>query len=437
MSRDIARALVALSFLTSLLIAPGAARAGGTLDQTSPPFPGAFNFGASALVWQQQIKAGVGGTLAGITITLSGPAGSAVTVGVRKGAAWTMQPLVFQQIVNYPGPPFSVQQVFVDMTASNVILAAGEVFVMEIKGIDNGGGLSLLGQGNTWGYPEPLFLNGAASACDGCRLGFMTYMYSCAGPPNVCTAVDACHMAGICDPTSGLCSNPAAPDGTACDDGNACTQTDACVAGACTGANPIVCTAADACHVAGACDPTTAMCNSPVVADGTACDDGNACTQTDACVAGVCTGVNPVMCGSPPECQVADPCDMKTGACSFSPAPDGTMCPGGACMAGSCMPGMMGTGGSATTSGGTGGGGTGGGGGGGGGGTGGGGMAEGTTTGTTAPATSSTGGGGAPVAFTGCYCEHTSGARTDGAPSLTGLFLLLAAARRRSKSAPL
>jgi virginiamycin B lyase len=39
---------------------------------------------------------------------------------------------------------------------------------------------------------------------------------------------------GLCDPTSGTCSNPTQPDGTPCDDGNACSQGDVCRAGVCS-----------------------------------------------------------------------------------------------------------------------------------------------------------------------------------------------------------
>ncbi len=48
------------------------------------------------------------------------------------------------------------------------------------------------------------------------------------------------------------------------------------------GCAPVVCTAADACHTAGVCDPSTASCSSPTAADGTACGGGT-------CLAGVCT----------------------------------------------------------------------------------------------------------------------------------------------------
>src|SRR5206468_11822757 len=66
----------------------------------------------------------------------------------------------------------------------------------------------------------------------------------CTGPNDpVCVAPDQCHMARVCDPVTGTCFNPPAPDGTACDDGNACTRTDASRAGVCTGTNSVRCTA--------------------------------------------------------------------------------------------------------------------------------------------------------------------------------------------------
>ena len=79
-----------------------------------------------------------------------------------------------------------------------------------------------------------------------------------------------------------MCSNPKAPDGTPCNDGNACTgatgDADSCHAGMCNGGDPTVCSASDQCHVAGTCDPATGACSNPNAPDGTPCNDGNACT---------------------------------------------------------------------------------------------------------------------------------------------------------------
>ncbi|MBK7952180.1 MAG: hypothetical protein IPK00_26355 [Deltaproteobacteria bacterium] len=115
------------------------------------------------------------------------------------------------------------------------------------------------------------------------------------------------------------------PSGTTCNDGNACTQVDACQAGICLGSSPVVCTAADACRVAGVCNPTTGVCSQPAKPNGAACDDQNACTGTDTCQAGVCRGSSPVVCPASGPCMNAS-CEPSTGACVEAPKPDGTTC---------------------------------------------------------------------------------------------------------------
>src|SRR5207247_710114 len=103
----------------------------------------------------------------------------------------------------------------------------------------------------------------------------------------VCSAQDQCHNAGTCDTSTGICSNPAKADGSACNDGNACTQTDTCQSGTCTGSNPVTCTASDQCHVAGTCDTATGICSNPAKAAGTICGT----TPAGACAAApVCNG---------------------------------------------------------------------------------------------------------------------------------------------------
>jgi RHS repeat-associated protein len=82
---------------------------------------------------------------------------------------------------------------------------------------------------------------------------------SCAPPScddgNPCTS-DAC--------VAGVCTHTPVPNGAACSDGNACTQTDSCQAGACSGSSPVVCTPLDICHLAGTCDPSTGVCSNPL-----------------------------------------------------------------------------------------------------------------------------------------------------------------------------
>ena len=118
--------------------------------------------------------------------------------------------------------------------------------------------------------------------------------------------------------------DPGATDGNGCADGNGCTENDVCEGGQCQG-DPIHCTPSDDCHVAGQCDPSTGLCSTPPAGDGTACDDGDACTQNDRCQAGVCSGSGGVLCPpNPVECQVTS-CVSPTG-CESANAPDGTPC---------------------------------------------------------------------------------------------------------------
>ncbi|WP_437294454.1 PKD domain-containing protein [Sorangium sp. So ce426] len=89
----------------------------------------------------------------------------------------------------------------------------------------------------------------SAPSCDGlsrsAELGGafarVTVVYSC--EPSLCAGVtcappDACHVAGACDPRTGLCTNPNAPDDTACDDGDPTTAESICVSGACVPESP-------------------------------------------------------------------------------------------------------------------------------------------------------------------------------------------------------
>ena len=178
----------------------------------------------------------------------------------------------------------------------------------------------------------------ACTRADTCQAGV------CIGTsPVACAAPDQCHAAGVCDPATGACSLPVKPDGTSCDDGSACTRTDACRAGVCVGTSPITCVAADQCHAAGVCDPTSGMCSRPPKTDGTACDDGNACTQADTCRAGLCVGATPVICAAPDQCHGAGVCDIVTGRCATPAKPDGAPCDDGnactrtdTCRAGVC-----------------------------------------------------------------------------------------------------
>src|SRR5438128_1272249 len=97
----------------------------------------------------------------------------------------------------------------------------------------------------------------------------------------ICEALDECHASGICDATSGICSNATKANGSPCEDGDKCTLADSCQSGVCVGTNAIICTASDQCHVAGMCDPTSGICSNPKQPDDTPCNDTNDCTEAD------------------------------------------------------------------------------------------------------------------------------------------------------------
>jgi hypothetical protein len=78
-----------------------------------------------------------------------------------------------------------------------------------------------------------------------------------------------------------MCSSPTTKmDGAVCDPGTKCVMNAACMGGTCAGLM-VTCTPMDECHLAGMCDPTTGTCSNPERADGATCSIG-------ACVKGVC-----------------------------------------------------------------------------------------------------------------------------------------------------
>jgi hypothetical protein len=174
--------------------------------------------------------------------------------------------------------------------------------------------------------------NNACTSGETCQNG------TCGSPTSTvtCTALDQCHVAGTCDTTTGVCSNPNKANGTMCDDGNACTQTDTCQSASCVGSEPVVCTALNQCHTAGTCDPATGMCSNPTRQDGTSCDDGDGCTVGDRCLGGTCTGV-PRSCDDGVACT-DDSC--VAGECRHEPL-DGH-CDTGECFLAQCTPGTPG-----------------------------------------------------------------------------------------------
>jgi hypothetical protein len=138
--------------------------------------------------------------------------------------------------------------------------------------------------------PPPPHCDYNTSACDPQELDCHHHVTlqqpdvcSCPGSGGSCTAPDACHVAGMCDPTTGSCGMMALPDGTSCSDGNACNGEETCQAGVCTPGAAPSCGSSDPCQV-GICDPING-CATAAAPNGTACTLPNA---TGTCTNGVC-----------------------------------------------------------------------------------------------------------------------------------------------------
>ncbi len=182
--------------------------------------------------------------------------------------------------------------------------------------------------------------NNACTTGDHCSAG------ACVGTLITCTALDACHDAGTCNTSTGVCSNPLKANGTACNDGNACTSGETCQNGACgSPTSTVTCAALDQCHVAGVCDPATGGCSNPNAPNSTSCNDSNACTSGETCQNGVCgSPTSTVTCTPPDQCHVGT-CSPSTGTCSYTAQADGTPCgaagaTGFTCQAGTCTCGV-------------------------------------------------------------------------------------------------
>jgi hypothetical protein len=125
--------------------------------------------------------------------------------------------------------------------------------------------------------------------------------------PASCDDTNDCTI-DSCDPNTFQCVHTWVADGTSCEDGNACSINDVCQGGLCYSGPYRSCAAIDQCHIAGVCTPKTGKCSNPNSPAGTPCDDGNTCTVGDQCLEGVCAGAVRV-------CPGQNVCDEATGVC--------------------------------------------------------------------------------------------------------------------------
>ena len=192
------------------------------------------------------------------------------------------------------------------------------------------------------GYPTPYpdgtscFDNVLTTLNDKCQGGVCIGEDKCKNI--ICKAPTQCFESGQCDPATGSCSYATKTTGTACNDFDPLTISDKCTRGDCIGiskCSSVTCVPSDQCHTAGVCNPITGVCSDPTVTDQTACDDGDLTTTSDVCVAGTCQGQLSCPSGTT---GVLSPCSTATsqcmmsvclpgnGGCSETQKPDSTSC---------------------------------------------------------------------------------------------------------------
>jgi len=171
---------------------------------------------------------------------------------------------------------------------------------------------------------QPCCTSGAPCA-SGAVCGGLQVCVACGALNQPCCSGGTACRAGVCQ--NGSCQ-PCGGQGQPCCAGNACTSdgdqcngTETCQAGKCGRTGPVTCTAIDACHLAGACNPTTGKCSTPAANNGIDCTDGNACTQADKCMNGVCAPGPALNCNDNEPCTT-DGCNTTTGCTHVALSPN-------------------------------------------------------------------------------------------------------------------
>src|SRR5439155_822995 len=165
---------------------------------------------------------------------------------------------------------------------------------------------------------------------------------SCTTTPD-CNDSNPCTI-DTCDTTLHACRHVPGNNGATCNDNNACTQSDTCQDGQCVGSNPVVCqTPTDPCQNAGVCDPSTGLCSaSTPKPEGAPCSDGNACTTGASSNGGSHTGATKV--NNDNNNVYTTYSNNTTTACvhtnNTAPCNDGNACTlNDTCSNGACQPG--------------------------------------------------------------------------------------------------
>ncbi len=170
--------------------APLAAQS-ASLDQSSPYDNASFNGALPGWVWEQQVRTGISGQLAGFELQVNSYLpNDAMTVEIVDGALGAGGAVLWHGQIRTTA--INVwQDIKVNVLPANIIRTANDLFIIRIIADSNGMGFN----GNAYapnppGYPEDFWENGA-SLGGGLRLGFKTFVSdgpvlsktgSCPGP---------------------------------------------------------------------------------------------------------------------------------------------------------------------------------------------------------------------------------------------------------------
>lgn len=164
---------VVASFVAGVLAlasVSAAQAADGVLDQSNPG--GSAGLNAVGHQWQQEVTAGVGGRLNGIMLW----GGGSLRVRIAEGDAFNAGPFAFSQWVTFE--PNGLAGLFIDTRAANIVLSAGETFVIDLSEGTEAytGSVTPYAGGNLWlaGGGWPTTFNFTERF--GTSLAFETYM---------------------------------------------------------------------------------------------------------------------------------------------------------------------------------------------------------------------------------------------------------------------
>jgi hypothetical protein len=127
--------LIRAASVAAALIATAALGHADTLDQNNAPL--SYGNANPTAEWQQQVTAGASGLLAGITLYDDSVAPLTETLSIGIGNAFTSTFVISETVTLNAGGDYSLGSTFIDLSTYNILLTAGETFVIDLS---NGSG---------------------------------------------------------------------------------------------------------------------------------------------------------------------------------------------------------------------------------------------------------------------------------------------------------